>query len=491
MFWTQMSLGHFRKTHPVKILALVAALSLGAWQLMSPGAQVSASDDPQTVAFGSRTVQLRVSPTAGESEWADRVTAIIVEGGPALEEMIGVPYPGPELMNLSERTDAQLDGYAGTAGCSHVVCNIRLASDFDDTTLLHELTHAWTQSFRNRWLAEGMAEYISNRASARIDGRPLPVVEPANDYAPFPLLDWMITVDLTTAEEQDIYEVYEGYYWSERFFEQLEATVGADAVKRTMAAVVPVQAGTVGVRGFMDALDDTGVQADDLFIRYVFPPERESEIRDRRAARDKLSALSSRTSAEAPELSQEVFGPVRQQIAEWQFPQALSILAKLEEGLNAYVVLREQLGALRTAAEQAGLPHPYPFENAKTNWGFAPFLESINDAGPAIEAYTAAKQTVSEPRSVWQRIGLIGKSPESHLDKAGAEFAAGQFTRSVEQSRAAESTLDGASGRALVNSAIATAALLLAALSVAVLIRWANSGARAAGSAGAQTDSSG
>jgi hypothetical protein len=241
----------------------------------------------------------------------------------------------------------------------------------------------------------------------------------------------------------------------------------------------------------MDALDDGGVQADDLFTRYVFPPERESEIRDRRAARDRLSALSGRASVEAPELSQDVFGPARQQIAEWQFAEALSVLAQLEEGLNAYVALRDQLGALRTAAEQAGLPYPYPIENAKTNWGFAPLLESTKDAGPAIEAYTAAKQKVNEPRSVWQRIGLIGKSPDSHLEKAVAEFASGQFTRSVEQSRAAESTLEDASGRALVNSAIGAAALLLAALSVVLLIRWGNSSDRPTAASGAQTDSSG
>lgn len=474
----------------MKRLILLAALSFCAWQISASGAvtPAAANDDSQPVAFGSRTVQLSVYPTAGDAEWADRVTAIIVEGGPALEELIGVPYPGPELMNISERTSEQLDGYAGTAGCSHVICNIRLASDFDDTTLLHELTHAWTQSFRNRWLAEGMAEYISNRASARIDGRPLPVVEPADDYAPFPLLDWMLAVDLTTAEEQAIYEVYEGYYWSERFFEQLEAYVGSDAVERTMAAVVPLPAGTVGVRRFMDALDDSGAQADDLFIRYVFPPERESEIRERRASRDQLSALSARASVEAPDLSQDVFGPARQQIADWQFSQALGLLVQIEQGLNAYVVMREQLVALRTAAEQAGLPYPYPLENAKTNWAFAPFLESIKDSGPAIEAYTSAKQKVSEPRSVWARIGLIGESPESQLDKAVADFAAGQFTRSAEQSRAAESTLDDASGRALVNTAIASLALLLATMAVAVLVRWANAADRPA-APGPQTDS--
>ena len=461
-----------------RFLAL-AAVGLAASLITSPDADARPAPAPivgevQTIAFGSRTVELTVDGSPGDGEWAQRVTDLMIAGGPALEELIGVPFPGPDAMKISERTRDQLSGYAGMAGCSHVVCGIRLLPDFDDTTLLHELTHAWTQSFRNRWLAEGMAEYISDRAAARIDGRIIPVAEPAGDRPPFPLLDWMLTIDFNSAEEEQITAEYEGYVWSRRFFEQLEATVGPDALRRTMAAVAPLQPGTVGVRRFMDAVDDAGgVAADDLLIRYVFPPERESEIRDRRTARDRLSALSARAAAEAPELSQDVFISIRERMAAWEFTPVINALAYLEEGLNAYLAIRGRLPALRSAAEQAGLPYPPSLQNATATWNFTPFLETIDQVTPAIDAYALAKQDLAAPRSIWQRIGLIGKSPESHLESASTAFASANFTQSIDESHAADAALADANSRALVNAALGAVILVLLLLSAGFLLRWA------------------
>ena len=460
-----------------RLLVLVLFLAAVGGQLVSPapGAPAAAganAGETQTISFGSRTVELTLDHS-GNNEWAGRVSDIVVAGGPALEELIGVPYPGPEKMTISERTDEQLDGYAGTAGCSHVVCHIRLLPDFDDTTLLHELTHAWTQSFRNRWLAEGMAEYISDRASARIDGRSFPVTEPAADRPPFPLLDWMLTIDFATAEEQDIRSEYEGYYWSKRFFDQLEATIGPDALKRTMAAVVPLQSGTVGVRRFMDALDDAGAQADDLFTRYVFPPDREQEIRDRRASRDRLAALTARSAAEAPDLPQEVFVPVREQVAAWEFAPALAALDRLEMGLNAYLQLRDRLSAFNGEATAAGLAYPLSYQNAAASWAFAPILDTIDQAEAALNAYVAAETKVSAPRTLWQRIGLALKSPDGDLEEAGLAFAAGSFDESVAYSHSAEASLADAGSRAAVNVLIAGAVLLAIILGGAVFLLWA------------------
>jgi hypothetical protein len=320
-----------------------------------------------------------------------------------------------------------------------------------------------------------MAEYISDRAAARIDGRLIPVAEPAGDRPPFPLLDWMLTIDFNSAEEEQITNEYQGYVWSRRFFEQLEATIGPDALRQTIAAVVPLQAGTVGVRRFMDAVDDAGgVSADDLFIRYVFPPERESEIRDRQTARDRLAALSARAAAEAPELSQEVFTSLRERMAAWEFAPVISALAYLEEGLNAYLALRDQLPALRSAAEQAGLSYPSSLQNATATWNFTPFLEKIGDATPAIEAYAVAKRDLTAPRSIWQLVGLIGAtSPESHLENAATAFASADFTGSAEESRAAGATLADANGRALVNAALGAVILILLLLSAGLLLFWA------------------
>ena len=473
-----LSIGPRRPPLVVKRLLLLAALAVIASLIMSPKADARPAPAPiggevQTIAFGSRTVELTVDGSPGDREWPQRVTDLVIAGGPVLEELIGVPFPGPDQMTISERTSEQLSGYAGMAGCSHVVCGIRLLPDFDDTTLLHELTHAWTQSFRNRWLGEGMAEYIADRAAARIDGRIIPVAEPAGDRPPFPLLDWMLTIDFNSAEDEQITAEYEGYVWSRRFFEQLEATIGPDVLRRTMAAVVPLQPGTVGVRRFMDAVDDAGgASADDLFIRYVFPPERESEIRDRQTARDRLSALSTRAAAEAPELSQDVFISIRERMVAWEFTPVINAVAYLEEGFNAYLALRDRLPALRSAAEQTGLVYPSSLQNATATWAFGPLLAKMDDATPAIEAYAAAKHNLAEPRTIWQRIGLIGKSPESHLENAAAAFASADFSQSTEESHAAAATLADANDRALVNAALGTVILTLVLISAGLLLFW-------------------
>lgn len=462
-----------------RLLLLVALCSLAAaWQAAPPSAAARASEgvdfeEPQTISFGSRTVQLTVNESPGDQDWARRVTRVVAAAGPALEEMIGVRYPGPEAMGISEMTDEQLHGYAGLAGCSNVVCHIRLSENFRDTTLLHELTHAWTQSFRNRWLAEGMAEYISDRAAARIDGRPLPAPETAGDRPPYPLLDWTIPIDLNTAEEEQITNEYEGYYWSQRFFEQLEATVGPEAVRRMMAAVVPLQAGTVGVRRFIDAVDEAGVQADDLFIRYVFPPDREQEIRDRRVARDRLATLTARSVAEAPELPRDVFVPVREQVVAWEFAGALATLDRLEQGLNAYLQLRERLSTLKSRATEAGLAYPYPLQNAVATWDFASFLQSTDAANGAIDAYLVAEQKLSAPRGIWQRIGLFGRGPDTELDRAAQAFASADFTGTIDHAGSAEAQMEGAGSRAWMNLLVGAGALTLVLAAAAVLLRWA------------------
>jgi hypothetical protein len=450
-------------------LALLGCLVVASPAGARPDA-APAAEESLTIPFGSRTVQLWLDESSRNGDWGDRVIELLIAGGPVLEELIGVPYPGGEDMSISERTTEELSGYAGMAGCSNAGCHIRLVSDFDDETLLHEVTHAWTRSFRNRWLAEGMAEYVSERATARIHGRTLAPAELANDTPPYPLQEWLLGIDFIEGQEEEMRREHEGYYWSLRFFEQLEAMVGQDAIKRALATVVPLQEGQVGVRRFMDALDDAGAPADDLFIRYVFPPEQVPEIQSRRLARDRVNALAARAAVEAPELNQAALTPVREHIAAWEFALAISALDRVEPGYNAYLAIRDRLPAIRVSAEQAGLPYPYAFGDGLNTWAYAPFLETIDQAEPAVQAYASARARVAEPRNFWTRLGLMRKDPESHLDAAVAQFAAGNFAASAEDSRAAEAALAGANSSAVLHTAIGAIAVMLILLVVGLLL---------------------
>lgn len=456
-------------------LALAVLCSLAATQASHPvspaNARSAAAGESQTIAFGSRSVELTVN-SGGDAAFEQRVTELVAAAGPVLEGLIGVPYPGPADMTISLRSYEQLGGYAGLAGCSLFSCHIRVSSQFDDTTLLHELTHAWTQSFRNRWLAEGMAEYISDRASAQTDGRALPALEVTDERPPYPLLEWLLTIDMVTAEEEAIVAEYEGYYWSRRFFEELEAIVGRDSVTRTLAAVVPMQAGTVGVRRFMDSLDDAGAaKADELFLRYVFPPDRASEVTDRRAARDRLSSVAARGATEAPELSQDVLTPIREDVGAWEFTDALAALGRVEKGLDTYLQLKDRLAALKSDAEAAGLPYPNLLEYAFRSWDFALFLETIDEAEAAVPAYVEAKEKPSAPRGFWQRIGLLGRSPDDQLERAAEAFESADFGGSIDHSNAAGARLEDAASRGVTNVVVATVVLGLVLAAAALILR--------------------
>src|SRR5262245_51461621 len=107
-------------------LLALAGLFLTGLILAPPAGASPRGDRPpssrETITFGSRTIELTLNHSDGGPDWDSRVRNLVVEAGPVLEDLIGVPYPGPDKVGISERTNEQLSGYAGLAGCSHIAC---------------------------------------------------------------------------------------------------------------------------------------------------------------------------------------------------------------------------------------------------------------------------------------------------------------------------------------------------------------------------------
>jgi hypothetical protein len=70
------------------------------------------------------------------------------------------------------------------------------------------------------------------------------------------------------------------------------------------------------------------------------------------------------------------------------------------------------------------------------------------DAAQALEAYVAAEARLGDPRSVWERFGLLGKNPEDDLQQAAVVFASGDFESAKDHADSARDAIDDASGTA-------------------------------------------
>jgi hypothetical protein len=106
------------------------------------------------------------------------------------------------------------------------------------------------------------------------------------------------------------------------------------------------------------------------------------------------------------------------------------------------------------------------------DWSFSGALDAIDNANAAIEAYEAGRAAVDEPRSLWQRLGLLGKDPGGTLDDARAAFEQGDFGMAAARAISAQDTLEGA-GRAAFNRTLFALAALAVVAALVFGGRWA------------------
>jgi hypothetical protein len=363
-----------------------------------------------TVPVGETTelqckLTLTVSHFPGEEEWAQRVRTLAEASLPVLEELFGFPYEGPRELLVAERGRRDIFGYEGTFICLATTCEIGVSPVANDLVMLHEFAHLWTEPFAQRWLAEGLAEYMSRQAAEQLATL---VDAPSTDFpggAPFPLDEWGRPRFLIGADDAAVAREGAGYVQSLRFFERLVDEFGMEAVQKANAG--GAEEGSIDSRRYLDLLEEeNGGRFDHAFLGAVFPESFASTLEHRRAARTRLAEVTA-------------------------------------------------------AAEQAQLELPSRGDQLVGDWSFDLAEAFLDEADEAIEVYTSAQETVEDKRSLWQRIGLIGTDPEDDLRAAAASFHDGDFERSMERAQAAEDAIDGARRAGVVRAAIAFGALAI------------------------------
>lgn len=335
-------------------------------------------------------IALTISHFHGEERWASHIQEMSGSALPALESLFGFPYQGPRSLTVTERGRRDIAGYEGTFGCLVDFCTIGISPVADDSVALHELAHLWTEMFEKRWLAEGLAQFMTNRAaeglgalvSTQKSGPPPRTVDLQLD-------EWGPARYIIGASEEDLAREYTGYWESERFFETLEQAIGLPALQTANASAAGL-ARDIDSQTYLDLLEDaSGVHLDGLFLEHIFPPSYGPVLEQRRRAQERLVLL-----------------------------QANAAAAELH--------LRERTQDLVDA------------------WSFDSAERAMDDAEAALDAYNAARDRLDEPRSFWEKVGLWGRNPDAELESAAAEFAVGRFMNAVDHAETAEETLDGA-----------------------------------------------
>ncbi len=398
---------HCRASTELQVAALV--------ELIRPSAlrQIEAS-----VPLHSGDIAVTISYFPAEQAWAEHVRQIAAAALPVLETLFGFAYDGPKELVIAERGRQEIAGYEGIFYCQDEKddCQIGISPVADDHTALHELAHLWTEPFEKRWLAEGLAEFMSERAGGELG----PLVEPREAGPPpgtvdLALDDWGNATFLIGASEDQITLELAGYAQSRRLFEAFEERVGLAGIQQANQRIA-VLGTDVDSRDYLDALEATGAKVDDLFRERVFP----------------------------------------------------SSFARL---LERRQLARQGLAELQEAVKATDLVLPDSIEQLIQDWSFAKAQQALADANAALQAYQDGRRAAQGSLSLWEKMGLLGKDYDGTLDDAEAAFAEGDFDRAAQRARSAEHMLSTA-GREALNRLLIAAAVATGVITLAVGAFW-------------------
>lgn len=437
-------------------------------EVSQPGAVSTSQFD---VTLKDKTVNVTLTYFQGEDATAAHQQALVAAGLPVIEEVYGFDYGGPTAVHISQGGRQSSLGYEGLASCTPAVsCEIVISPVAGDYTLLHELSHMWSNIYSKRWLTEGFAEFVAETAGPQLPegvvvGSPPdrggPVVSLALD-------DWVDASTVIGADASVLDLEDAGYTYSLRFLQQLRQQFGIEALQAVNRNIAtsgkPADSGR-----FMDLLEDaTRSNLDGPFLTWVFPASDKALLADRRTAIDRLGTLRSNLSDEG--LPDDIATPIAAAIRDWDFEAALTKLDDADDGLDTYADMRVRLDRLQNDAEGAGLTFPDGLDDALRRFDFARVGPAIDQANDAIAAYTSARQTVGASRTVWERFGLVGSDPDGALSSAANSFANGDFDISRQHAQHASDLVNDASAVAFRRLLVVAAFLSLLVLAIAIAL---------------------
>lgn len=377
-------------------------------------------------------LEIEVKAWPGDMLWSNRVVDVATRGMPVLQALVGLEYHIESLVFV-EALDPALIGYAGWYLVGED--RIEMGEDLDDHVILHELAHLWFNQdlFIDRWINEGLADTFASEAVIAIDGESDDVysralIPIASLSVAVPLNDWDRPA---SSSESDIDEVRrrEEYGYNASFFvvRALFEEIGAEGLslvlKTASADEIAYQGDgapesvdpTDSWRRFLDILQEVAgsEEAEALFREYVVAPRDLDRLDDRAEARGAYRAHREDEGAWDTPLA------LRDPLAQWEFDDALAAI----DAASAAVEMSDRLEALAASLE---LDVPESVESA---YEAALDVAALRDASAlaglqleALEHVAEARAAVDQPRSFFDRIGLMGQDPELEWSQAAKAF---------------------------------------------------------------------
>jgi hypothetical protein len=415
------------------------------------------------------TADLLVRAFADDPQWGEEVSRIVGEGLPGVEAAIGLPYPHLGQLVLVESVPTSTAGFGESEGTG---TEIPVAYDQPAFTALHQVAHLWlTPALVDaRWIREGLASHVAAVVGADLGADPpFDPADVAADRADaaFPLDAWAPTADADG--------VAYGYAASWATIDDLEELAGADALRavlaRVQASIGPYDGAEItpspgngappavplSSRGFLDQLEAVSdADVGPLFAERVLSEGDVGLLPARAEAREDFDALVAASAGwGAPD-------PVRLAMTEWRYDDAQAQIAAAIDWL-------EQRDELLAAMESAGLSAPDRLQQAYRAYGGGQEATDELEAETAVvEAYVAAADRVNAPRTLLERLGLIGGSdPDAQLALAQGRFTDGDLRGALDAIAEAQRVVAAAGTAGIVR--VLSLVVVVVALTVTAL----------------------
>ncbi|MGH2455584.1 MAG: hypothetical protein ACRDHD_04940, partial [Candidatus Limnocylindria bacterium] len=371
-----------------------------------------------------------------DPQWAARIGEVLSDGLPALQELIGIPYPVRGRLSVEEAAVSRLGEYAGIY--NQVTGVIRVRYDADAFVTLHEAAHVWFNGrlFRDRWINEAWAEFYAVTAGEQV-GASGAVYELTDDLleARIPLNDWgAVGVEDLAVEDfayAATYELAREVAGRTDLHALREVWLAADAGHMPYQPLRPDGEPQVGVpfnqpdwQRLLDLLEErTGQAYDDLWAEWVANPDQLPLLDERAEARALLDeVLEAAAGWELPRV-------IRQDLGAWEFGPALDGLALAEDVLAD----RDRIALLAAGLE---LEPPDTLRDAFEA------RDALEDAASEATAQLdtlavlgdAAGVVRDEPGGL-EWIGLLGSDPDGLLEAGREAFEDGDMEAAAEAAR--------------------------------------------------------
>jgi hypothetical protein len=446
---------------------------------------VTATRDPSlatTTVSPSRGVSVAVRGWPEDPVWRTTVSATLDRGLLELLELIGLPWPVDGDLLVTEVYSPLLEGYAGFYDTEED--RIVISEELDTLVIVHELSHAWFNDglFTGRWISEGQADtYAAVTLEALGEDRPLPEAPFAGDEGEVDLMAWGPPQRITDeTEARELYAYNAAWFVTSSLYDEIgpdrmrEVFRAADQNLTAYPGANPAEpvAAADDWRRYLDLLEELGgsTTAEDLFREYVVTPTAARELDARTTAREAYAVLLDEGGDWAPPSF------VRGELGAWRFASARSRITEAEEIL----ALRDEVEAAATALDlepDDALESAY--ESAADN-----FVEAQDIAHAEItvlDTLAATDAAVDAPSDLLSTIGLIGASPRTGFEAAGAAFEAGDLEAAEAAARGALALVTEAPrvGRERLLAAVGVAFGGTTVIGIGIVIRWRRRAGRA------------